>query len=131
MANRAPVHCSSFSEFMFGRKWRPYLVSPPFLASVCRTFLATPDHPEGNPDAPGPQGRSLAGLVLGFRIRGSLHLMVCSWILGAIPRSPSGPLAQDGWGDRHAASHIRVMPEPALAASTVSGSQTPGNTPEN
>lgn len=124
MANRAPVHCSSFSEFTFVRKWRPSLVSPPFLASVCRAFLASPDHPGGNPDSPAPQERSLAGL--GFGIRGSLHLMMCPWILGAIPRSPSGPLAQGGWGDVGTPLTVLVAPGPALAASTVSDSQTPG-----
>lgn len=107
------------------------MVSPPFLASVCREFLASPDYPEGNPDSPAPQGRSLAGLELGFGIRGSLHLMMCPWILGAISRSPLGPLAQGGWGDVGTSLTVLVAPGPALAASTVSDSQTPGNTPEN
>lgn len=113
--------------------------SPLFLGPVCRMFLASTDH-HGAPEA---QGGTLThlGLVEGpwqgwgwvsefwvpWQTVPLLLLIMGPSILGAISRSPLGPLVQREWGDLDTPLTVLVTLKPTFAASTLSGSWSLGD----
>lgn len=108
--------------------------SPSFLGPVSRMFLASTDHHK----APEARGGPLShlGLVEGpwqgwgwdsefcipWQTVPLLLLIMGPWILGAISRSPLGPLVQREWGDLDTPLTVLVTLKLTFAASTLSGS---------